>query len=262
MPSAAAPCKKPTLGAGRCHCVNIFFRGAAIMARHGISPSPLSRLHPAMSEFSNPFASPAATKEELAWKINQYFWETARRKAEARLPADVRPQVGASDIANMALKSAISSLAAGRKVFDTENEFERYLALTIRDKAVEATRTARRDKRDSRRNVHDENAIDDASIDVDPILAEAIIGEMADIVRRHLDSETDEIKRAINYFYFYGGLRDHVLLEALTLQFGANRAPSARTMYRHLAAVKAELRELLDTGDLTDATGDSGPPAT
>lgn len=198
-----------------------------------------------MSETSTTIPWEGPLDDAAAQLIHDRFWVRARSIARYRLSDAARTQADSEDIANMALKSALSSLAAKRTTISSSREFSAYLAWKIKDKVIEAHRTATRLKRDPRREVRDENAFDQAELEPDPTVANAIINELATRAGRFIQSEPDDMKRAINELYFFEELKGQALLDKLAERF-PGRSVSERTLYRHLEAVKAELRDLLD----------------
>jgi hypothetical protein len=98
--------------------------------------------------------------------INQlamHFWEVARRAADKRLSQQMKRRVGASDIANAGLRSALSHLTHGDSTIRSRTDLEGCVRAFVIAKAKTAGRKERAKKRDVRR---------DTSLDACPIVSE------------------------------------------------------------------------------------------
>jgi len=142
--------------------------------------------------------------------IVSHFWAAARQAARRNLTAAVRRFQSESDLANAALRSAISELKKPHSAFASRDEFEHLIRKIIDRKKTSAKRHVLAEKRDARRTkAFDEDLPEKENNDgkararravherrdstVAQVIAEELAQRVADIVNR----EPDGAKRSI-----------------------------------------------------------------
>lgn len=129
--------------------------------------------------------------------IVQHFWEVARRHAERHLSARARRLKGGSDIANAALRSALSYLKKPKAVVRSRDDFEDLVLDIVRKKSKDAGRRSSAGKRDVRR----EQQL--SELDVLPRAGEladelAMAEELAERIEQILMREPSEKRQVIS----------------------------------------------------------------
>jgi predicted DNA-binding protein (UPF0251 family) len=143
-------------------------------------------------------------------EIIRHFWESARQAARRNLQAAVRRYKSGSDIANAALRSAISELEKAKSAFASRDEFENLILKIVDRKKKSATRHVLAEKRDARRTKAFDDKLSMTDDDdpkkrvhgdvreqrdttVESVLAEELAQRVADIV----NTEPDPARLAI-----------------------------------------------------------------
>lgn len=139
--------------------------------------------------------------------INQlamHFWEVARRAADKRLSQQMKRRVGASDVANAGLRSALSHLTHGDSTVRSRTDFEGYVRAFVIAKAKTAGRRERAKKRDVRR---------DTSLDTCPIVSEKAAAQ----VKEEIGERARRVEQLI--CEHYKGRKQKVILWGIIYQY-------------------------------------------
>lgn len=188
---------------------------------------------------------------DAADEIVRNFWESARHAAHRHLTAAVRRFQSASDIANAALRSALSELAKPNNTFPNRDAFERLVLKIVHRKRKSAARYALAEGRDVRRTMKggDEfSRVADTSAE-NLVEAEHLGRRIIEILKR----EPDPLRRDIAIAGIHKGAQPTEIVRELAV-FGG-RAPALRTVQ---AIIQDAKRKLADA--LREEYGDLVPP--
>lgn len=118
------------------------------------------------------------------------------RIAERRLSKAILRRVGPSDVAMMAIKSAVSDLQHGRAVADRTDAYFQLLCTYLRKKVLEVARTHSAEKRDARAEVEQDVPPEGTvAIEDDPIV-KAISNELDEFIEQTFPERDAAIVRA------------------------------------------------------------------
>lgn len=186
--------------------------------------------------------------------IVQHFWEVARREAEKHLSARIRRFQSGSDIANAALRSALSYLGKPKTTVRSKDEFENLVLGIVRRKAASAARHERAGLRDERRRDGlPEDMPDDLMAKKGPTVPQlSLAKELGERISKLLMQEPDEQKKAIGLMGIVSGLSTNEIREALSSSKSGAAVPAVRTIQKCVEDAKRKLASSLreDYGEL------------
>lgn len=186
----------------------------------------------------------------------EHFWAETRQIALRELnryPAGVRHFEGASDIANAALKSALSYVGKDASNVDNQSQFYTLLRTVIKRKVIDA---ARHESRNVSRRV-DIGDLDVEGREKTPPEAlsarelEDRLARLAEQVATLLEREEDETKRMIGVLGVLRFYSASQIQEALASAFPDRKVPAKATIHVLLRAIRMRLAKELgeDVGD-------------
>ena len=166
--------------------------------------------------------------------IANAFFEEARRYAESRIQQKFKASFSGSDIANAAIKSALSEVAKGRIANASSEEFRRLLFKIVRTKVADQIRHHDRSMRSPRHTVDLDPELTPSQASTDPTV-KAVLDELsANAVVKLLQRHEGEGKNPLRlYIAAMGTLYDITagdILSALKENFPASEVPARRTI--------------------------------
>lgn len=192
--------------------------------------------------------------EEAEDVIVKHFWEVARRVAHKNLSARLRRFRSGSEIANAALRSALSYLGKSKSAFKSRDEFEDLVLDIVRKKAKDAGRRGTAKKRDVRKQVDlPEGGVPHAGGDLADELAMA--EELAERIEAFFMQEPDEERQLIVRLAIESHLRPIEILQVLA---SSELGVPGRSLRSVQAIVQEAMDRLADT--LRDEYGELRPP--
>jgi DNA-directed RNA polymerase specialized sigma24 family protein len=190
-------------------------------------------------------------ERDAADVIVMHFWEAARREAHKHLSAAVRRFQSGSDIANAALRSALSYLQKPMSAVKDRDEFENLVLDIVRKHAKDAGRRATAEKRNVGRqqSLPEEDVVQGHARLADEL---AVAKELGERIEQILMEEPDKLKQAISRLGIIKHLDPPEILDALKSSPKGAPVPSLRTIQvcvkdakdRLAAALRAEFGEL------------------
>jgi hypothetical protein len=190
--------------------------------------------------------------QDAADDIVRHFWEAARRAARRHLTSCARKFEGESDIANAALRSALSELSKPKTVFRSRDDFEGLIVDIVRKKSTSAMRHAlaakRREPVDAelellfqakRRKEARETPVNLAMAD-----------ELGERVVDFLKQESNPVKQSVGIL----GIVEQLGTEDILQSFRSTGAtpPATRTVQKYVEHTRRSLADALrdDYGEL------------
>jgi hypothetical protein len=181
-------------------------------------------------------------------KLVEHFWEIARDMALrelAKYPAGVRQFASASDIANEALKSALSYVGEADSEVANANQFNKLLRTVISFAVIDKARQASREV-EHRVGMGDDVKGRELSPD-----EEAMFREHAERITKSLGSEPDPVKRMVGMLGVLKQLTAREIQLALAIAFPGEPPPAISTIHVWLRDIRDRLAQIfgLGTGD-------------
>lgn len=165
--------------------------------------------------------------EEAESALANYFWELARQIAFrqlSELPGGVQQFASPSDIANAALRSALSHVAKGDSKVKDRDEFAKLIATIAMRKSISAARHETAGGRDVHRRASLEGYEGDDRAQSPPEVA--ALKESAERVMVLLLQEQDEKRRIASVLGIVQEYSAKDIQEALTSSYPGEKAPS------------------------------------
>ena len=180
---------------------------------------------------------------DAADEIARHFWEAARRAAKRHLASCCRQLEGDSDIANAALRSALSELTKPKTTFRTRDDFEGLIVTIVRKKSTSSMRHALAEKRRGpeqaeRKELASRSGEKEAS--GTPVNL-AMAAELGKWVENFLNQEPNPIKRSVGLMGILDELEPQEILQALRSSKG--HVPSLRFVQKHLQITKERIAD-------------------
>lgn len=192
---------------------------------------------------------------EATDKIIQHLWTAARLEAEKNLAAGVRRFKRGSDVANDALRSALSNLAKPLSSFSSREKFEHFVLKIVKRKAKSVGRGERAQKRDeSRRRITTGDMADIIAKKNEPTAPElAICAELGKRITAILEEEPDSERKSIALM----GIIQHLSPGIIQRELISSGAPARaiRTIQKTIQEAKERL-----AGVLREEYGNLLPP--
>jgi DNA-directed RNA polymerase specialized sigma24 family protein len=185
-----------------------------------------------------------AGKRDVADVIVGYFWDSARRAAHKHLSARLRRLQIQSDIANAALRSALSFLEKPKSVITSRDSFEGLVLTIVEKHAKDAGRRATAGKRDMRRQtgLPEWDVLKGNEELADQLVVAKELGER---IEKLLMQDPDDETQAITRMGIISHLEPKAIKDALASSRRAGGAPALRTIQRDLKDAKDRLAEAL-----------------
>ena len=189
--------------------------------------------------------------------ISDAFFEDARRYAESRIQQKFKASFSGSDIANAAMKSALSELAQGRIVNASSEEFKRLLFAIVRRKVAGQVRYYDRGIRSPQQQVSLDPNLTPGEASTDPVVKKVIDEISANAAVNLLQRHDGEGKNPLRlYVAALGALYDVKpgdIQSALQENFPSEQVPSLRAIQNQrkddLEFLTAFIRDQLDSPD-------------
>lgn len=179
-------------------------------------------------------------------QIVEHFWEGANRVITRRLSPSVRRLVAGSDIANAALRSALSHVADSGSTVASRDDFWRLLVTIIRRKAASAARYANADLRSAQRTVA---LPEHATAAKEGVLDHLIAEEFGERAAALLLAEPDEQLQLVAVLGINDEQSPGQIREALAAAFPQSKPPAIRTIQAWLKESKERLASELFKDD-------------
>jgi hypothetical protein len=179
-----------------------------------------------------------AGESNAAGPIVEHFWNAANRVIMGRLSPPLRRYVGTSDIANAALRSAISHVAGGESSVEDRDDFWHLLVAIIQRKAASAARHAKAGQRDIGRTIEfKDNVPKQAETPLEYLVAE----DFGERVAALLLEEADEQRQLVGVLGIHEERSAGEIREAVATAFPNSKPPAIRTIQAWLKATKERL---------------------
>lgn len=193
-------------------------------------------------------ASVRSGDSSAAGPIVEHYWEAANRAILRRLSPSVRRYVAGSDIANAALRSALSHVGGPDSRVQDRDDFWHLLLAIIHRKAASAARHAGAEQRDVRRTVE---YADQGVGKTDGPLEHLIAEDLGERVATLLLEEPDEPRQLVSVLGIHDERSASEIRLALAERFPDIKPPAVRTIQSWLCATRERLRVELGK-DLSD----------
>lgn len=192
-----------------------------------------------------------ARKRDVADVIVGYFWDSARRAAHKHLSERLRRLQIQSDIANAALRSALSFLEKPKSIITSRDSFEGLVLTIVEKHAKDAGRRATARKRDMRRQI---GLPEWDVLQANKELADQLVmaEELGERIEEILMQEPDKETQAITRMGIISHLEPKKIKDELASSQSTSGAPALRTIQKDLQQAKEHLADVLreEYGDL------------
>jgi DNA-directed RNA polymerase specialized sigma24 family protein len=162
------------------------------------------------------------------------FYEAARRYAESRIHKDFKSSFSGSDVANRALKSALSELVHGRISNATSDGFRRLLFVIVQRKVNDQIRHHDQAMRSPRKKVSLDPNLTPSQTCTDPtvkaVLDELSANAVVKLLQRHDGDGKNPLRLYIAAMGTLYDIKAGDILSALKESFPASEVPARRTI--------------------------------
>jgi len=177
-----------------------------------------------------------------AGPIVEHYWEAANKVILRRLSPPVRRLVASSDIANAALRSALSHVGSAESGVQDRDEFWRLLVTIIQRKAASAGRYALAEGRDTRRTAE---LTDQATRERQSPLEHLVAADLGQRVATLLLDEPDEYRQLVADLGIHEERSSAEIRGALAEVFPAAKPQAIRTIQSWLSATRKRVADEL-----------------
>jgi len=176
-------------------------------------------------------------ERDAADAIVEHFWNMARREAHKNLSKAIRRFKSGSDIANAALRSALSYLGNPKAVVRNRDDFEDLVLDIVRKHSKDAGRRATAKKRSigRQRGLPDEDVIAGRTELVDDL---AMANELGRRIEAILMEEPDDGRLAISRMGIIGHMEPSQIREELSSSAKGRDVPALRTIQIYIQEAK------------------------
>lgn len=193
--------------------------------------------------------------DAAAREIANHFWTTAYGAIKGNLNRGLQNVVDRSDLANAALRSALSHVAKPDSAVGDRDEFQNWLLLICRRKAKSAQRHALAQRRDDRRTeelaAQQADNLQGAAKRDKQVTAEELLEakELGERLAKLMLEEQDELKREAVILGIFLDCSASEIRDALLRSFPDSKPRAIRTIQSWVSAEQHRLQKALREDD-------------